>query len=116
MIELFKQDVDTGKKDLHDMAREIMREICHRWAFIESVLQFLDVLQVIGDIKLIAKMLDVIAAIDDPDSYHSYSKDTTFFSSLIAIGHKHGWDILKSPLQPCLLIVHHTMLRNTLPF
>ena len=52
----------------------------------------------IGDVKLIAEMLDVIAAIDDPDHYHSYIKDTTFFSSLMAISHRHGWDILKSPL------------------
>ena len=99
MIEFFKQDVDRGKKDLHDVAREIMRELHHGWAFVESVLQFLDVLQVIGDVKLIAEMLDAIAAINDPDRYHNYTEDTTFFSSVMVIGHKYGWDILKSPLQ-----------------
>ena len=100
MIDFFKQDVDTGKKDLHDVAREIMKEIRRRWlSSYQSVLEFLDVLQVIGDIKLIAEMLDVIADINERSCLNYYIEDTAFFSSLISIGRKHGWDVLRSPLQ-----------------
>ena len=43
MIEFFKQDVDTGKRDLVNVAREIMRELCHTRPSVQSSLQFLDV-------------------------------------------------------------------------
>ena len=41
MIEFFKQDVDTGKRDLVEVAMEMMREICHTMSSIQSGLQFL---------------------------------------------------------------------------
>ena len=41
MIEFFKQDVDTGKRDMVDVAMEIMREICHTRSSIQSGLHFL---------------------------------------------------------------------------
>ena len=40
MIEFFKQDVDTGKSDLDDVSREIMREMHHTRPSVQSGLQF----------------------------------------------------------------------------
>ena len=102
MMMVFKQDIDAGRKGLDSVARDIMREMRHKNPSFQSCLSFLDTLQVIGDPKLIAEMLDGIGGIDDDDySYNSYRfiEDDTFCSSVMAIGHKHGWDILKSPLQ-----------------
>ena len=72
MIEFFKQDVDTGKRDLVNVAREIMRELRHTRPSVQSSLQFLDVLQVIGNAMLISEMLDVIADINGSYSYGSF--------------------------------------------
>ena len=101
MIEFFKQDVDTGKRDLDDVAREIMREMHHIRPSVQSDLQFLDALQVIGNVKLIVKMLDVIAGINGLYSYGSFIEDVTFCSSIASIGHKYiyGWEIPKSSFQ-----------------
>ena len=71
-----------------------MREIHHRRLFVHSIL---GALRMIGDIKLITEMLDVIAAIDECYSFYSFTEDT---SSVMVIGHKHGWDILKSQRMP----------------
>ena len=98
MARVFKQDVDTGKKDLDDVAKDIIREMRHNSPSVQSCLSFLHSLQVLGDTKLIAEMLDVVVNIKE--SYNSsYISDATFASSVMSIAHKHGWDILKSPLQ-----------------
>ena len=99
MIEYFKQDVDTGKGGLDDKAREVMREIRRNRPWFELLLQFLDILQVIDDTKLITEMMDVIASTAKCYYYRSFIENDTFYSSVMAIAHKHGWDILKSPLQ-----------------
>ena len=97
MIEFFKQDVDTGKRDLVDVAREIMRKL--HYTSVQSGLQFLDALQVIGNAKLIAEVLDVIADINGSCSYGSFIEDASFCSSIASIGHKYGHHILRSPFQ-----------------
>ena len=96
MIELFKQDVDAGKKDLDSTARYLMKEMRSRNLEIQSCNTFLLALQEIADTQLIAEVLDVIAT--DEDSYR-FVEDTTFCCLLISISCRYGWDILKSPLQ-----------------
>ena len=99
LIQLFKQDVDAGKKGLNNVAREIMREVCHNRPSLKSCVSFLHALVVIADTKLISEMLDVIVGFNDDYCYKSFIEDATFRSSVVSISHKHGWDILKSPLQ-----------------
>ena len=99
VIKFFKQDLDAGKKDLDDVAREILKEIRHARPSVQSGLIFLDALQAIGDAKLIAEMLDVIAVINGFYRYDSFIEDATFCSSITSIGQKHGWDIFSSPFQ-----------------
>ena len=98
-VQLFKQDIDAGKKGLDNVARDIMREMCNGSPSIQSCLSFLHALQGIDDTKLIAEMLDVMAGIEESCGFGSFIEDDTFYSSVMAIGHKHGWDILKSPIQ-----------------
>ena len=99
MIKFLKQDVDAGKKDLDSTARDIMKEMRSVNPGHQSCLALLRALQEIGDTKLIAEMLDVIAGIKDSYNFNCIIKDTTFCSLLMSIAHRHGWDILKSPLQ-----------------
>ena len=101
MIKLFKQEVDTGKKkkDLDNTAKDLMREMRYKHLLAEPYLTFLHALQVLADPKLIAEMLDVIAGVKYSYSLNDIIADTTFCSLLMSIAHKHGWDILRSPLQ-----------------
>ena len=99
MVRLFKQDVDAGKSGVNDVAKDILRELRCSGLSVQSCILFLHALQVIGNTKLIAEMLDVIVGIKETYSFGSFIEDATFCSSVMAIGHKHGWDILKSPLQ-----------------
>ena len=55
-----------------DVAREIMRELRHTRPSVQSSLQFLDVLQVIGNAKLNSEALDVIADINGSYSCGSF--------------------------------------------
>ena len=100
MIELFQQDVDAAKRGLDDVARDILMEMRRSGPSVHSCILFLRALQVISDTKLIAEMLDVIAGIKESyGCYGSFIGHASFCSSVMDIGHKHGWDILKSPLQ-----------------
>ena len=100
MVKLFQQDVDAARRGLDDVARNMLIEIRRSRPSVHTCILFLQALQVVGDIKLIAEMLDVIAGIKESYGFYgSFIGDATFFSSLMAIGHKHGWNILKSPLQ-----------------
>ena len=100
MARLFKQDVDAGRKDVDDIARDIIQELRHDSPSVQCCLSFLHSLQVLGDTKLIAETLDVIAGIKESYSYSgNFIEDATFSSSVMSIAHRHGWDILKSPLQ-----------------
>ena len=49
----------------------------------------------IGDSKSISELLGIIAG----TNHYDFIGDTTFHSLIMAIGHRHGWNILKSPLQ-----------------
>ena len=98
----FKQDVDTGKRDLVDVAMEILREMHHTRPSVQSGLQFLYALQVISNAKLIAEMLDLIAHINGSYSYGTFIEDVTFCSSVASISHIYGWEVLKSPFQTML--------------
>ena len=53
----------------------------------------------IGNAKMIAEMLDVIADINGSYSYGTFIKDVTFCSSVASISHMYGWEVLKSPFQ-----------------
>ena len=99
MTRLFKQDVDAGRKDLGDVAKDIIREMRHNGPSVESCLTFLHSLLVLGDKKLIADMLGVIAGIKGSYGYSSGFIDEAFATSVMSIAHKHGWDIIKAPLQ-----------------
>jgi len=98
MVILFKQDVDAGKRNLENVARDIMRDIHTKIPSVQSFVSFLQALQVIADTKLIAEMLDVVASIKESYSINSFISDASFCDLVVSIGHKHGWDILKSPL------------------
>ena len=99
MVQLLKQDVDAGKNGVDAVARDILREMRQGGPSVQSCIQFLHALQVIGDTKLITEMLDVVAGVKESYSFGSFIENDTFCSSVMAVGHKHGWDILKSPLQ-----------------
>ena len=99
MARLFKQDVDAGRKDLDEVAKDIIREMRRNDPSVESCLTFLHSLLVLGDKKLIASMLDVMAGVKGSYSYSSGFIDDSFASLVMSIAHTHGWDILMSPLQ-----------------
>ena len=99
MVELFKQDINAGKKGLVNVARDIIREMHHKEPSIESCLSFLHSLLLLADTKLIVEMLDVIAGIKHSYSYNCVIGSSTFCDLVLSIASKHGWDILKSPLQ-----------------
>ena len=92
MVSLSKQDVrpeeDAG-------AHDIIRKARSEGLSLESSLSSLRALIVIGDSKSISELLDIIANI----RYNDFIGDATFHSLIMAIGHRHGWNILKSPLQ-----------------
>ena len=72
----------------------------------------------IGNAKLIVKMLDVIAGINGSYSYGSFIEDVTFCSSIASIGHKYIYKDGKSPsllFNPYSLSVHLIML-GSIPF
>ena len=116
MVKLLKRDVDAGKKGLDNVAQDILREMHHNSPSIKSCLSFLHILLRIGDTKLIAEMLDVIAGIKESYSYDSFIEDTTFFSSVMAIGSSMDGPSSSLHYKPCLLNVHQGMLRNTVSF
>lgn len=57
----------------------------------------------ISDTKLVAEVLDVITGGTDSYSSNYFIEDATFCSLATPIGHKHGWDTLKSPFQTHVL-------------
>ena len=97
MIELFEQDVKRNQKDagLVPVAKDIIKELPR--SSVKSSLNFLQTLLLIGKVELIVECLDVIVA--NMDKYNYYVDDTSFSSVVSAIGCKHGWGILKSPLK-----------------
>ena len=99
MVELFKQDVNANKKGLDNVARDIIREIHNKDPSVKSCLLFLHSLQLMPDTKLIAEMLDMLAGNKECYRYNNVIGYSNFCSLLLSIASKHGWDILKFPLQ-----------------
>ena len=101
MVTLFKQDVDAGKKDLENDARDLIRELHNEDSIMsreQTYLTFLHALEVLANAELITKMLNGIATIRSSYGIGTIIENPTFFSLLISIAHKHGWDLIKSPL------------------
>ena len=95
MIRLFTQDAKAQKDDLVDSANDIMKQARCEGLSVDLSLSFLHALKKIGNSKLIAELLDIIAS----SVKYSIIENSTFCSLIMSIGHKHGWDILNSPLQ-----------------
>ena len=92
MVSLSKQDVKAEKDG---GAHDIIRKARCEGASLELFLSSLRALIVIGDSKSISELLGIIAG----TNHYDYIGDITFHSLIMAIGHRHGWNILKSPLQ-----------------
>ena len=99
MVELFKQDVHANKKGLDNIARDIIREMHNKNPSVESCLLFLHSLQLMPDTKLIIEMLDILAGNKECYRYNNVVGNSSFCSLMLSIASKHGWDILRSPLQ-----------------
>ena len=92
MVSLSKQDVRAEKDG---GAHDIIRKARCEGVSLESFLSSLRALIVIGDSESISELLGIIAGIN----HYDFIGDATFLSLIMAIGHRHGWNILKSPLQ-----------------
>ena len=90
---MHEQDVKKNQKDvgLVLVAKDIIKELWR--ASVKSSLKFLQALLLIGKVELIVECLDAIVATMD-----NYVDETSFSSIISMIGCKHGWGILKSPL------------------
>ena len=95
MIRLFTQDVKAQKGDLVDSANNIMRRARCEGLSVDLSLPFLHALIKSGNRKSIAELLDIIAS----RIKYYIIENSTFCSLIMSIGHKHGWNILDSPLQ-----------------
>jgi len=73
MVKLFVEDVKRNKKeaDIPIVAKDIMREMHTGWRNIESYMQFLRTLMVIGDAELIAECLDILPRLANDYPYTS---------------------------------------------
>ena len=76
MVKLFVEDVKRNKKeaDIPIVAKDIMREMHTGWRNIESYMQFLRTLMVIGDAELIAECLDILPRLVNYYPYFLNSK------------------------------------------
>ena len=103
MVKLFDEDVKRNKKeaDLPVVAKDIMREMRAGWRSIESYMQFLQALMVIGNAELIAECLDILPRLANDYPYFLNSK--CFCEIIPTLGNNYGWDILKSPLKAACL-------------
>jgi len=98
MIELFEQNVKKNQKDpsLVPVAKAILKEL-QSSSTVKSSLKLLQALLLIGKVELVIECLDVIVA--TMNNYSYYVDDTSFPSIVSAVGSKHGWGVLKSPLK-----------------
>ena len=95
VVRLFAQEVKAQKGDLVGAANDIMKQVRHESLPVDSSLAFLRALKELGNSKLISEHLDIMAN----SVPYSIVENPTFCSLIMSIGHKHGWDIVDSPLQ-----------------
>ena len=94
MIKLFMRDVRAQKSGLVDAADGILKQACCEGLSVDLSVSFLLALNKMGNRKLIVELLDIIASSVE----YCIIENSTFCSLIMSIGHKHGWDILNSPL------------------
>ena len=99
MVKLFDEDVKKDKKaaDIPAVAKDIMREMRAWWISVDSYMQFLQALLVVGNAELIFVCLDIVPIVTDHDPCFLHRKSLR--EILPTIGNNYGWDILKPPFK-----------------